>query len=295
MIKSKNFSAKVLMNNSLIELYKKFLARCKNNNIPEIELRMLLCYINGIDNMSVFYLKQDENIKDLQRFYTLLERLFNGEPIQYIIGEASFCGRDFIVDSRVLIPRMETEEMVSLISKIINKNYRSSISNLDIVDVCTGSGCIAVTLSLEFGIKVDASDISDEALEIAEKNVIKNHAKVALKQSDLLSCYLNQGKKFDLIVGNPPYIINKDEIDKRSLYEPSLALSPKGESVVSLYDRLLYQSTCAIKKGGSIILEIGYDMKDILIPIINKYFPGNKYDFIKDINSKDRFLLIETR
>ena len=134
------------------------------------------------------------------------ERLKNGEPVQYIVGNVDFYGNIIDVDKNVLIPRFETEELVDKVIKYINKYFDKKI---DIVDLGTGSGCIAITLKKILDCNMDAVDISDAALKVAKSNALKNNTLINFYQGNMLEP-LN--RKYDIIVSNPPYIANDEEI-----------------------------------------------------------------------------------
>lgn len=278
---------------TLNNLYNKYLSILKEKDIPEIELRMLLCDNNKIISMSDYYLRKNEDICDLQRFLSDITRLLDGEPVQYIINKASFYHREFYVNNDCLIPRMETEEVAQFsIDKIRNLNNK----NLNIIDVCTGSGCLAITISKECMIHVDACDISSKTLKVAERNAKSLNSDVKCFKSDLLEECLKSNKRYDVFIANPPYILNRDEIDPRVIkYEPHLSLFPDGESVISLYTRLLKQIKLLANDHAIVVLEIGYDLVSSLTAIVTEIFPNNDFSFIKDINKKYRILYIKVR
>ena len=135
-----------------------------------------------------------------------IKRLENGEPVQYIVGNVDFYGLNLKVDKRVLIPRFETEQLIEKTLKLIDKD------SLNVLDIGTGSGCIAITLkSMLPKSNIDACDISLDALEVAKINAKENHQSINFIHSDLFS---NIDKKYDLIISNPPYIAYDEEIDK---------------------------------------------------------------------------------
>ena len=193
--------------------------------------------------------------KDLE---TILQRLEKGEPVQYIIGVADFCGRQFHVAPGVLIPRPETEELCRWI-------VEESGDRTCILDIGTGSGCIAVTLALEMPeAKVTAWDISDEALLVAQKNAQTVGADVRFEHHDILhispdSCLLTPDSCYDLIVSNPPYIQPKesDGMAKNVLnYEPHQALfAPEGQPII-FYQRIGDYAWQHLKQGGALYFEL---------------------------------------
>jgi release factor glutamine methyltransferase len=195
---------------------------------------------------------------DQKELETILQRLEKGEPVQYIIGVADFCGRQFRVAPGVLIPRPETEELCRWITQ-------GDPSMLSVLDIGTGSGCIAITLALEMPkAKVTAWDISDEALRIAKENVQVLGAEVTFEHQDILNISLTSHllpptSKYDLIVSNPPYIQPKesDGIAKNVLdYEPHQALfAPEGEPII-FYQRIADFAWQNINPGGALYFEL---------------------------------------
>ena len=160
------------------------------------------------------YLMMDEEVDEtlFQQFQAGMERYMNGEPIQYINGKENFFSRDFIVNENVLIPRYETEELVENILYKID-DYFEDYESIDLCDVGTGSGAIAITLALEEPkLKVIATDISQEALEVAKENAKALGAHVTFYQGDMLQPLIERQQKFDIFVSNPPYIPNDQDI-----------------------------------------------------------------------------------
>lgn len=214
-----------------------------------------------------------------------IDRLNNGEPVQYIVGNVSFYGNIIDVDKRVLIPRFETEELVENTVKYIKKyNYKS------IVDIGTGSGCIAITLKKFFPeILVDAVDISKDALEVAKKNADKNNVNINFYEGNLLEP-LN--KKYDVIISNPPYIAYDEEImDIVKNNEPHIALYASNNGLY-YYEEILKNVYKYINNNGLIAFEIGYSQGEKIKKLASKYL--NKYDFEikKDMTGKDRMVFI---
>ena len=198
-------------------------------------------------------------------------RLEKGEPVQYIIGVADFCGRQFHVEPGVLIPRPETAELCRLIlstdlhGQIRNIREIPCHSDANILDIGTGSGCIAITLALEMPeAKVTAWDISDDALRIASENASRLGAKVTFEHRDALSISLTSHLSpltphYDLIVSNPPYICNQeaDGMAQNVLdYEPHEALFGPEEDPALFYKRIGDYASIALKPGGWLYFEL---------------------------------------
>ena len=185
-----------------------------------------------------------------------IERLQNGEPVQYIVGNVNFYGNEIKVNKNVLIPRFETEELVEYTISYIKKMFKEKIN---IIDLGTGSGCIAITLKKKINSNVSAIDISKEALEVAKENAKKNKVEIDFIQNDMLD---NISNKFDVIISNPPYISKNEEIqDIFRKNEPSLALYADNEGLY-YYEKIIKQAKKNLKEKFIIAFEIGYMQGD---------------------------------
>lgn len=187
--------------------------------------------------------------EELSRLENILHRLQEGEPLQYVLETAVFCGLSFKVTPATLIPRPETEELVE---------WAGSPAG-DILDAGTGTGCIAITLALRNPqARVTAWDISPEALEIAAQNARRHQANVRLEHRDLLS-YLPAPKSLDLIISNPPYICEREKMEMESVvldHEPATALFVPDEDPLLFYRALARLGQHALRPGGIILMEI---------------------------------------
>jgi release factor glutamine methyltransferase len=207
---------------------------------------------------------------------SILEKLINQIPIQYIIGKTHFYGLEFMVNENVLIPRPETEELVDWIVKLNTKLSKNK--NLKILDIGTGSGCIAISLAKNItNSEVFAVDVSEKALVIAEKNAILNQVQVTLLPKNILeTTTLNQ--KFDIIVSNPPYVRNleKAEIKPNVLdNEPHLALFVSDNDPLIFYKKIAELATANLNPNGQLFFEI------------NQYLGKETHDLLKSIGLKN--------
>ena len=217
-----------------------------------------------------------------------IERLNNGEPVQYIVGSVSFYGNIIDVDKRVLIPRFETEELVENTVKYIKKyNYQS------IVDIGTGSGCIAITLKKFFpSVLVDAVDISLDALELAKTNAEKNNVSINFYNGNLFEP-LN--RKYDVIISNPPYIAYDEEImDIVKNNEPDIALYALDNGLY-YYKEILSNCSKYLKEKFLICFEIGYEQGNEIEELAFKYLGDVNVSIEKDYSLKDRYVFIWNR
>lgn len=275
---------------TIYELYESVLRESEYARVNEVALRALICDIQGYSEMSDFYLRKDAKVVDLPLFLAHLARFLNGEPYQYIIQRATFLNHDFFVDSRVLIPRMETEEVVKQAISIINERHDSRA--ITIADVATGSGVIGISLKRAFpNAKVYASDISEEALKVADINIRKHNVDISILQGDVLEPFLFSGIKIDVLVANPPYITNLQEIAPDVIkYEPYLALVDHEE--LGFYRKVFQMYKAVCNYPFIMLFEIGHDMRGKIETLANSMIPRSQREIIKDINGKDRILSI---
>ena len=275
--------------------YQKLLQQAQNKAIEldkeESAAYLLLEHVTGLETNQL-YLKIHDEVEDevLEKFNDIFNRyLNNNEPIQYLIGYSCFYGYDFTVNENVLIPRYETEELVENILYRYDQHFGGR--KVDVCDLATGSGCIAITLDLEEpNMNVVASDISFEALEVAEINNKKLGANVKFYQGDMLEPF--KGKKFDIFVSNPPYIPADEEV--MSLVkdnEPNIALFG-GSDGMKFYRIILSGVKELLKDKAMICFEHAYDKKEEMIALANHYFPEAKVEVIKDLEGKDRMTFI---
>ena len=263
----------------------------KSNNVesPKLKARLLLQYV--LDKPRQYIIVYDNKEIDKQQqwqYFVNIEKLTKGIPLQHITHRQEFMKMDFFVDENVLIPRPDTEILVEEVIKIAQK-YNSP----RILDLCTGSGAIAISLK-KFVPNADitAVDISEKALEIAQKNAKKLETKINFLKSDLFDKLDN--KKFDIIVSNPPYI-RKDEIKKLSeevQKEPKIALDG-GEDGLDFYRIITEQAINYLKTGSFLCFEIGYNQKNDVIKIIeDKQNYKNTY-CKKDLYGNDRIIITQ--
>ena len=251
-------------------------------------LSMLICCdMLGVDALDIYMGKDIILSACKQReLENIIFRLQKNEPIQYIQGYAEFCGRNFRVASGVLIPRPETAELVDLIVKE-NPDARR------LLDIGTGSGCIAISLDKNLpDAKVDAWDISEEALAIARKNNEELDAQVTFRRQDVFSADGIQGTSYDIIVSNPPYVTEteKTEMEANVLdWEPELALFVPDEDPLRFYRRIAELGRELLRPGGKLYFEINQAYGQDMIRMIemNQY---RDVRVIKDIFGKDRIL-----
>lgn len=231
------------------------------------------------------------NVEYLKKYYqgdiaSALERLEKGEPIQYIVGNVDFYHSNFKITKDVLIPRFETEELVD---KTINYIKMYLKEPLNIVDLGTGSGCIAISIKKEINCNTDAVDISKKALEIARMNAKENNVDINFYCGSFLEP-LN--KKYDVIISNPPYISYDEEImDVVKNNEPALALYADNNGL-ACYEEILKNISKYLNDKSIIAFEIGYKQGDSIKSLALNYLPNARISIEKDLQGKDRFVFI---
>nr|WP_278759498.1 peptide chain release factor N(5)-glutamine methyltransferase [Mammaliicoccus lentus] len=268
----------------LTETYKALSAR----GLETSRADWLLEDISGLSRTQIL-LKQQEPVPDniLKKFLIYRERMYLGEPVQYIVGFAEFYGRKFIVNNDVLIPRPETEELVLQTLNTINQHEQT------VCDIGTGTGAIAISLKKErTNLNVIATDISDDALKVAKENARLNQAEIEFLQGDALKPLINNGIKVDVLLSNPPYISYEEKVEMSETvleYEPHLALFTQNNGL-AIYKRILNDLDKVMKKDGLVIFEIGHLQGEILKSYIHEHYKVKNLAIIKDINQKNRMI-----
>lgn len=233
---------------------------------------------------------QEKNIEYLKKYYNgnledAIKRLNAGEPVQYIVGNVNFYGYELKVNKNVLIPRRETEELVE---EVIKRS--SNFKNPRIIDVGTGTGAIAISISKELNTHVYASDISEDALNVARENTSNLSADVTLLQGDMLEPYKNI--KINIIVSNPPYI-KEDEIIEDIVYnnEPHIALFAKNNGL-EYYENILKNAKDILDDKFLIAFEIGETQGEEVRKLALEYLKNVRVEIKKDLSLKDRMVFV---
>lgn len=276
------------------KIYDTYLSAMKagrEKGVSSQDIRILIAHEMGYpEPIDTLYHKDDEFTK-IEQFETDFAKLLQGMPVEYVVNEATFLHTKLYVDPRVLIPRMETEELVANLSERI-MDYYDPRNYLVVADVGTGSGAILCALRPLFpNWLLVGSDISEQALEVAKKNLDANGVKANLLYGRSLEPYIEAKMNLDVIISNPPYILNKDEVqDSVKNYEPAEALYL--DKANSVYEDI-FRDYKKVKKGTLLmVFEIGYDLEDYLKELMGRYLEDYEYEFIKDLNGLTRFLLV---
>ncbi len=275
--------------------YKDFIDKYANeaieHNKEDAAVLMLLEDASGLSNTKLFLALEDEIPSDvIDKFMKKYDRYLNhNEPVQYLIGYACFYGYDFNVTNDVLIPRPETEELVENVLLKYDKYFKGK--NVNVCDLATGSGCIAVTLAKEEpNMRLTATDISHNALEIAKSNAKKMEVDVDFKEGDMLAPLGDL--KFDIFVSNPPYIPDNEIVDPLVKdNEPNVALFG-GSDGLKFYRIILRDLKKHLNDKALVAFEHGYDKKLEIEAIAKEYFPNARIETKKDLEGRDRMTFI---
>lgn len=273
---------------AFFEVKNKF--QSKNIAISNSEIYAVLLKANKFENHTELIKNFDENCANLDYFYEKMSEIEAGKPIQYVLNEAPFLEFVLYVDERVLIPRPETEGLVTLTCGMIEKY---EMNNGVIGDICTGSGCIALAMRHFYPYSaVYGSDISKEALEVAKLNAKKLKIGLLFLEGDKCEPFIKEDIKLDVLISNPPYVSNIDDIEpKVKNFEPMNAIYNK--SGVEFYENYFKNYKKLMNEKFLMAFEINYDQQEKLIELIKKYFEDEvHFEFHKDIYGLTRYLFI---
>ena len=250
--------------------------------------KILLGDLLNLNPLELLVHLNDEVPEDKMKIYTKeIEALKNNKPIQYVLGHINFYGQDFYINENVLIPRFETEELVENTISIAKTLFTNPV---EILDIGCGSGVIGLTLEKKLLTKtVDLIDISEKALEVTNKNCGNLNSKANVFQSDCLS---NVERKYDIIISNPPYIKDDEEIEEIvKTNEPHLALYA-GKDGLDCYKKILKDINKNLKDKFLIAFEIGADQAKDIETLINNYLKDVQIVIKKDLQGRDRMIFV---
>lgn len=230
---------------------------------PRLNAELLMLFVLGRERAYLYaHPERELTVEEQARYDEVIRERAGGCPTQYITGHQEFWGLDLLVSPAVLIPRPETEHVVETVLELVKDYSRDHREKLRIVDVGTGSGCIALALTSELpGAEIHGCDISEDALEMARVNAARLALgqRVLFRKSDLLERY--QGEQFDFVVSNPPYVGDSeaDKVQKQVRdFEPRIAVFCGDADGMGIYQRLIPQAWNALKPGGWFVAEIGF-------------------------------------
>lgn len=272
------------------EILKKEINNLKQNNIENSTLKVKILLANILNVKKEYLLiHSEEEVKqeDKIKYENNINELIKGKPLQYITNKQEFMGLNFYVDENVLIPQPDTEILVEKAIEIAETTQKNKI-----LDMCTGSGCIAISLAKNINnAQIIAADISNNALNVANKNAINNNVENKIKfiNSDMFN---NIEEKFDIIVSNPPYIeteiINKLDIEVQN--EPHLALDG-GVDGLKFYKTIANNAFKYLNENGYLLLEIGYNQQKSVMQLLQDTGKYKNIETIKDLGGNYRVVI----
>lgn len=256
--------------------------------------QLLMAELCRQKNINLYLEMEEEADADLASLYLKdIALMEEGKPLSYVLGYESFYGYDFIVNEDVLIPRPETEELVGLVLGLFD-DYFPDRDKVSVFDVATGSGAIGITLNLEEPkMDVTASDISEKALVVAEKNNEKLQANVKFICGNMLDPFIERNLHCDILVCNPPYIPSSEQMEHSVVdYEPHVALFG-GDDGLKFYRDVFEKAPQVLNPKSFLAFEMGYNQGEALSTLAKEHFPNGKVTVHKDMSGKDRMLTIE--
>lgn len=275
------------------EEVKKYEKLCAASDVPEETVMAYLVELSQRERYDL-YMNYEESMPEnlLTEFEAGMERILQQEPMAHVLGYSWFYGYKFIVNEDVLIPRFETEELCANILQRVD-TYFPSQEEITVTDVGTGSGAIAITLCKEEPcIRMHATDISEEALVTARKNAEMNGADIQFIAGDMLQPLIEEGRKLDILVSNPPYIPSQEEMEKSVIdFEPHVALFG-GEDGLKFYREIFKDCHKVLKDKAFMAFEMGWDQRERMSRLVEEMLPECRYEILKDINGKDRMLFV---
>lgn len=268
------------------------------------DCKILYCYMMDIP-FSKIILEYQNMLQDrlCEKYFELIDRRSSGEPVQYIMGSQEFMGLEFIVNENVLIPRQDTETLVEDALEIINtgtlrgEDMDVKRKEWDILDLCTGSGAIGVSLArIANKVNVTCSDISEGAIKVAKENAQKHGVAKSVKfeQGDLFKPFSKhfRKQKFDMIISNPPYIKSSviPTLQKEVCEHEPLSALDGGESGLDFHERIVSGVGGHLRKGGVLLLEIGHDQGEAVSGLLSRNGDFTSIRVLKDLANRDRIV-----
>lgn len=274
---------------------RKYEKACRSRSIPEETVMAYLVELAQKERYDLYLHYEEEMPADLEAAFAAgMNRILEGEPMDHVLGYTWFYGYKIIVNENVLIPRPETEELCAKVLHEIDALFpEKTCSLVTCADVGTGSGAIAITLDKEEPrTKLWATDISPEALRIAEENAANNDAQVTFLAGDMLCPLIERGVRLDVLVSNPPYIRLHEELEHTVVdYEPHVALFG-GTDGLKFYRAIFKNCHRVLKKRALMAFEMGWDQTAMMKKLLQEELSGVPYRICKDMNGKDRILLV---
>lgn len=274
------------------EVLKKAQQDCIDLEISEQTALMLLLELSEMESHNLYY-EYDKEMDDTLRihFEEKMQRILKHEPLAHVLGYEYFYGHKFKVNENVLIPRPETEELVANVLADYDTYFENQ--EITLIDVGCGSGAIALSLKKEEPkLQVYASDISNEAVEVAKQNARNLETDVTFLCGDMLQPFIEKGIKVDILVSNPPYIPQDEQMESSVVdYEPHVALFG-GDDGLKFYRMIFENAHKVLNEKNILAFEMGYNQSEAMEKEARIYFPNAKMETFQDINGKNRMFFI---
>lgn len=275
------------------QLINQYTDECNRIDLPEQTALTYLVELTQKNRVDL-YMNYDQEVSEdiVNEYVDGMKRILHHEPMSHVLGYSWFYGYKMKVNSDVLIPRPETEELVSYILAEMDELF-SADQEIDVVDIGTGSGAIAIALAKEdTRTRVMATDISEKALVVAKENAELNDASVQFFAGDMLKPIIEQGKKVDILISNPPYIRVDEQLETSVKdFEPHVALFG-GVDGLDFYKQILEDCSTILKDKSFIAFEMGWHQGEALCSLVKSMYPHLEPRIVKDMNGKDRMIFI---
>ena len=280
---------------TVLDAYNYGVKQLKNPN-QEVEIRLIINKVNGYNDMSAFYIHKNDELKDIKLFKKYIRKYRQGIPVSLILGETYFDGLKFVVNRHVLTPRMETEEVIKKAAEVARIYFGNRLP-YTIYDVCTGTGCIGISLCQHLPVQtLILSDYYEKVLNVTRENVRLNKKilprDVSIKKQDSLEKITSFDRDSNiLIIANPPYIIDAPVSEETKKYEPNYALYTT--SNLDVYRKILFKANSIHNDKALIVFEISDEIKPLIDKLVTDYFSFYKKNYYKDLNGQYRILVLE--
>ena len=280
---------------TVLDAYNYGVKQLKNPN-QEVEIRLIVNKVNGYNDMSAFYIHKNDELKDIKLFKKYIRKYRQGIPVSLILGETYFDGLKFVVNRHVLTPRMETEEVIKKAAEVARIYFGNRLP-YTVYDVCTGTGCIGISLCQHLPVQtLILSDYYEKVLNVTRENVRLNKKilprDVSIKKQDSLEKITSFDRDSNiLIIANPPYIIDAPVSEETKKYEPNYALYTT--SNLDVYRKILFKANSIHNDKALIVFEISDEIKPLIDKLVTDYFSFYNKNYYKDLNGQYRILVLE--
>lgn len=271
---------------------RKYETLCEQNDVPAETVMAFLVELSRQERYNLYMHYEEEMPAELEaQFDAGMARILQQEPMAHVLGYSWFYGYKMLVSGDVLIPRPETEELCAHILSRIDRFFPAG--ELDCADIGTGSGAIAITVAKEEPrVRMTATDISAEAVVMAEKNAALNEADIRFMTGDYLQPLIDAGMKLDILISNPPYIPAAETMEHSVVdFEPHVALFG-GDDGLNGYRAIFRSCRQVLKEKAMMAFEMGWDQRERMSRLVEELLPEARYEILKDMNGKDRMLFV---